>query len=45
MCRGIMPKANIKNIFGFEFYKKPTNKELIHAIAEYVSESEGIEIS
>ena len=34
-----------KNIFGFEFYKKPTNKELIHAIAEYVSESEGIEIS
>ena len=38
-------QSQYKNIFGFEFYKKPTNKELIHAIAEYISDAQGIELN
>ncbi len=33
-------KSEYKNVFGYEFYKKPTNKELINSLAEYLNEKE-----
>ena len=31
-------KDEYRRIFGYEFYKKPTNKELIHTLAEYIKD-------